>query len=82
MTILAITADHLVEFEAGFLTIARYSDGYCKGAKAKGIAGQFRDCLKTHTPERTVECFLRMMRKFEWEPLYKPHCMPRSLSDA
>lgn len=76
MTILARTPEYLVEYEAGFLSIARYSDGHCKAAKAKGIAGQFRACLKTHSPERTIECFLRMMRKFEWEPLYKAHRMP------
>lgn len=76
MTILARTAEHLVEYEAGFLSIARYTDGHCKAAKAKGIAGQFRACLRTHSPERVVETFLRMMRRHPWEPLYKPHRMP------
>lgn len=76
MTILAKTDLYLVEYEAGFLSIARYSDGYCKAAKAKGIAGQFRDCLKTHSAERTIEVYLRMMRRFDWEPLYKPERMP------
>lgn len=77
MTILAKTADHLVEFENGVLTIARYSDGHCVGLTGRGIAGQFRDCLKTHAPERVVETFLRIVRNQMWQPLYKPHMMPR-----
>lgn len=80
MTILTITQDHLVEFEAGILTIARYSDGHCVALKGKGIAGQFRACLKTHEPVRVVQTFLRIAeRKQAWQPLYKPERMPRSI---
>lgn len=79
MTILASTDDHLAEFEAGVLTIARYSDGHCKTMKARGIAGEFRRCLKTHTPERVIATYLRLADQAgcKWEPLYKPDYMPR-----
>lgn len=60
MTVLASTADHLVEFEAGILTITRRSDGHAVSLTGKGIAGHFRDCLKTHTPERVVETWIRL----------------------
>ena len=77
MTILAKTDEHLVEFECGVLTIARYSDGHCLGLRGKGIAGQFRECLKTHSPKRVVATFIRMCHGQEWQPLYKPARMPR-----
>jgi hypothetical protein len=77
VTILAKTQDHLVEFESGMLTIARYTDGHCIGLAGKGIAGQFRECLKTHTPERVIATFLRMDPKATWQPLYCPERMPR-----
>ena len=76
MTILARTADYLAEFEAGFLSISRYSDGYCKAWKRLGLSGEFRACLEIDTQERVIEVYLRLMRKAPWEPLYKPHCMP------
>jgi len=76
MTILAGTADYLAEFEAGYLTISRYSDGHCKAWKRSGLAGEFRACLETDTRERVIEVYLRLMRKAPWEPLYKPHRMP------
>lgn len=79
MTVLAQTESHLVEFEFGVLTIARYSDGHCLMLKGRGIAGHFRDCLKTHSPQRVTETFIRMCRGQEWQPLYKPHRMPREL---
>lgn len=76
MTVLANTQDYYVEFEAGFLSITRRTDGHCLGMKGKGIAGQFRACLKTHSPERVVQTFIRMARNVQWEPLYKPHRIP------
>ncbi|MBN8557862.1 MAG: hypothetical protein J0L74_09360 [Burkholderiales bacterium] len=78
MTILAATTEHLVEFEAGILTIARYSDGHCLTLKATGIAGQFRDCIRTHGAERATATFIRICRNQDWAPLYKPACMPRA----
>lgn len=60
MTILAITPDYLAEYEAGILTIARYSDGQAVALTGKGIAGEFRACLKTHAPERVCATFVRM----------------------
>ncbi|ACS41650.1 hypothetical protein [Methylorubrum extorquens] len=76
MTILALTSDYLAEFEAGYLTISRYSDGHCKAWKYTGVAGDFRESLKSHGADRTVATYLKIMRKAEWEPLYKPERMP------
>lgn len=76
MTILARTPEHLVEFESGYLTIARYSDGHCLAWKQSGIAGMFRADLAKHGAARTVATFLRMMRRAEWEPLYQADRMP------
>jgi hypothetical protein len=76
MTILARTSDYLAEFEAGYLTISRYSDGYCKAWKYTGVAGDFRVSLKSCGADRTVDIYLRIMRNAPWEPLYKPHRMP------
>lgn len=77
MTVLAQTEDHLAEFEFGALTISRYTDGHCIALAGKGIAGQFRKCLKTHAPERVIKTFLRIDPKAEWQPLYNPSEMPR-----
>jgi len=76
MTILAMTDDYLVEYESGILTISRYSDGYCKACKGKRVAGDFRDCLKTHSVEKVIDVYLKMIAKFPWQPLYKPSRMP------
>lgn len=76
MTILARTAEYLAEFEAGYLTISRYSDGHCKAWRYVGVASGFRSDLKSYGPERTIEIYLKIMRRAEWEPLYKPHRMP------
>lgn len=76
MTILCRTEDHLAEFEAGYLTISRYSDGHCKAWKLSGIASLFRADLKRVGPERAIEVYLRLMRRAPWEPLYKPGRMP------
>ncbi|WP_419902091.1 hypothetical protein [Kiloniella sp.] len=81
MTILAETQDYLVEYETGLLTIARYSDGHCIGFKGRRVAGEFRDCLKTHSPERVVETFIKAAGPNpKWGPLYKPHKMPRGIT--
>jgi len=74
MTILASTRDHLVEYEAGMLTIARRTDGNCIALQGRGIAGQFRACLKTHSAERTIQTFISLGAT--WRPLYKPRCVP------
>ena len=81
MTILARTADYLVEFECGYLTIVRYSDGHCKAWKRSGIAGEFRDALKYRPASQVIGVYLKMMRNAEWEPLYKPHRIPGADAD-
>lgn len=77
MTTLTKTTDYLVEFEAGMLTISRYSDGHCLAMTGKRIAGDFRDCLKTHSLERCVDTFIRLSPSKTWQPMYKPQYMPR-----
>jgi hypothetical protein len=77
MTILAITEDYLVEYESGLLTISRYTDGYCLGFSGRRVAGEFRDCLKTHTADKVIETYIKIARGAQWEPMYKPHRMPR-----
>jgi hypothetical protein len=77
VTILAQTSEYLVEYESGMLTIARYSDGHCLAFTGKRVAGEFRDCLRTHPPERVVATYIRIARGATWQPLYKPECMPR-----
>ena len=77
MTVLAKTETHLAEYTrhaGGLLTIAR-QDGKCIGLSGKKIAGDFRDCLKTHTPQQVIDCYLKMAPKAEWKPLYKEHLM-------
>lgn len=78
MTILAITEKYLVEYESRILTISRYSDGHCLSFAGRRVAGEFRDCLKTHTAEQTVETYIKIARNKPWEPMYKPHRMPRA----
>ena len=73
MTILTHTAEYLAEYEGGILTISRDTDGHCKALKGRGIAGNFRDCLKTHNHEHVIKIWLKMMRGQIWQPLYKPH---------
>lgn len=80
MTILASTPDYLVEFEAGMLTIARRVDGHCVAMRGRGIAGDFRDCLKTHSPERVIQTYLRICPRPVWSPLYVPDRMKPHLS--
>ncbi len=73
MTILAYTTTHLVEYErtGSLLTIARHSDGKCKGLTGKGIAGNFKDSLNGVNAQRVTNLFLRMAENQEWKPLYK-----------
>lgn len=75
MSLLAKTDLYLAEFEAGMLFISRYSDGNAVALKGRGIAGQFRDCLKANGAEKTINTYLRIAGK-NWRPMYKPHRMP------
>lgn len=86
MTLLARTATHLAEYTThggGLLTIAR-EDGKCVGFRGKGIAGDFRACLKTHKPQEVVDTYLRIASslKCEWGPLYKASAMPSLLKPS
>lgn len=78
MTVLADTPEHLVEFEGGLLWIVRRSDGRFLTLAGKGIAGHFRDCLRTHAPARVVQTWLRIAgRRQDWKgPLYKDGFIP------
>lgn len=78
MTILANTPDHLVEYDAGMLIIHRRSDEKYMALRGRGIAGQFRDCIKTHGAERTIATYTRIAGPNPtWhEPMYKKGRMP------
>lgn len=79
MTVLASTPDHLAEYEAGarLLTITRRTDGHCVALTGARVAGEFRDCLRTHAPERVIQTFLRIAggAGADWTPLYKPEAV-------
>lgn len=79
MTILAETENNLVEYEHGVLTITDLATGHALAATGKRIAGDFRDCLKTHSPERVTATYIRLLRGrgIEWEPLYNPDKLAR-----
>lgn len=82
MTVLACLPDYLAEYEARgrLLTIARRSDGQCVAFTGPGIAGLFRDCLRTHGAARTVATFIRWARD-DWRPLYKPAGIARLIAE-
>lgn len=81
-TLLASTADHVAEYEGGTLTIIRRADGLGFAMTGKGIAGQFRDCLRTHAPEKVIETFIRMAGPgVQWVgPFYKAGRMPAPMA--
>jgi len=84
MTVLAKTKTHIAEYErghGGLLTIAR-SDGKCLGLTGKGIADQFRDCIRTSGADKTIDCFIRLAlySGSDWRPLYKKSAMPNILT--
>lgn len=74
MTILASSAEYIAEYDCGVLFIHRKSDDRHIALEGRRIAGNFRDCLATHSPERVIQTFIRMAGpKVAWrEPLYKP----------
>jgi len=80
MTLLAETSEYLVEYEryaGGMITIARYSDGHALAFTGKRVSGEFRDCLRTHSPETVIQTYIRMAKgmKIEWSPFYSPSKM-------
>jgi len=87
MTVLAVTTDHLVEYEAGSLTIARRIDGNCLSIRKGdgGItspAGDFRHMCKRVGTYKATDRFLNIATAIgaKWEPLYKASAMPRLLA--
>jgi len=79
MAVLAMTDDHFVEFDCGIFTISRYTDGHCLAIKAKGVAGDFRHAVKKKGVDHAIVLFtsIAIATGADWEPLYKPHRMPR-----
>ena len=82
MTILAKTENHLVEYEAGILTIARRSDGHCLDVRKGdgGIAapsGDFRHMCKRVGKDAATRRFMNIALAIgcKWEPLYKARAM-------
>lgn len=60
MTILASTDEHVVEHESGVFSIMRRADNMALHMEGRRIVGDFRDCLKTHSPERVIATYIRM----------------------
>lgn len=60
MTILANTKAFLAEFENGVLTITRRSNGLHIAFQGERVAGEFRDCLKTHDADTVCETYGRI----------------------
>lgn len=79
MTFLAKTLGYYVEFECGFLSIAR-ADGMALCIKGAGLSAEFRSCLKTHGPERAIETFIKIAQRVTiWKPMYRHRAMPALL---
>lgn len=86
MTILASTADHLVEVEARVFSIARRTDGNALSCKNKSenngvvlsIGAWFKISLVDVSAEKLIATYIRMLegRGIKWEPLYNPAEMP------
>jgi len=84
MTVLAITDDYFVEFDCGIFTVSRYTDGHCLMIRAKGVAGDFRDAMKKKGADHAITLFknIAIATGAQWEPLYKPDMMPRTMEEA
>jgi hypothetical protein len=76
MSVLAETHDYLVEYDqwAGhrLLVITDKWNGFSKTMTGPRIAGDFKDCLTTHSPSRVIETWLKIMRNQPWQQTYKP----------
>lgn len=81
MTVLACLPDYLAEYEprGRLLTIARRSDGHCVAFTGPKVAGDFRDCIRTHGAAHTVARFIAWARD-DWRPLYKPAGLARLIA--
>lgn len=77
MTIVLSTPDYVVEHEPRhrLLTIARRADGQCLAFQGRRVAGQFRDCVRTHGSDYTLGRWIAWGRD-AWTPLYKPGRAP------
>lgn len=73
MTALIDTAKWLVEFESRCLFVTDRESGLSATLTGKGIAGDVRDCLKTHTPDKVGACYARIANslKCDWQRHYK-----------
>ncbi len=74
MTVLANTKHYLVEYDqspVALLSIVHVESGKAVSLTGKRVAGEFRDCLKTHTADRVIETFIKLGGN-DWRPMYKP----------
>lgn len=72
MTVIADNENYLVEYEAKMMSITSRETGLTISFTGARIAGDFRDCLKTHPIDRVVQTYVRMASKFaKWERMYK-----------
>lgn len=68
MTILASTPAYVVEHESGVFSIMRRADNMGLHMTGKRIVGDFRDCLRTHAPERVIQTYIRLGESVtKWE---------------
>lgn len=67
------TTNWLVEFESGCLFVTDRATGLSATMTGPGIAGDVRDCLKTHTPDDVAACYARIANGIgcAWEAHYK-----------
>ena len=80
---LAKTADYLVTYEGPLFSILRRSDEKQLVLSSRhGAVGEFRDCVRTHGAERTIETFIRLAEYNgqAWGPSgFKPGVIQRRL---
>jgi hypothetical protein len=72
-TTLTETDDYRVEYESKMLSIVHKASGQAVSLTGKRIAGDFRDCLQTHTPDRVIRTYMRLAKSAgaNWQPMYK-----------
>ena len=76
MTILAQTPYYLAEYDAcggvRMLSIIDRCTGMGKAIYGPRIAGDFKDCIRTHGAERSIKTWLKIMDGQPWLQFYKP----------
>lgn len=73
MAVLIDSPAWLVEFESRCLFVTNRETGLSATLQGARIAGDVRDCLKTHAPDKVAACYARIADslKCEWQKHYK-----------